>query len=141
MTAAVRAWARDNGHEVGQRGRIGADILAAYAASISEPAVTEYSLKGSDGAIASCGCGRRWGGLAECHCTVCHQHFNSINSFDAHGPGPCLDAATATHPQRNKKGQRHKYGGRHIFDRRESRFGATWVLAGYGPVPEHWVEQ
>ena len=32
-TAAVRAWAHRNGHEVGDRGRIPADIRAAYAAA------------------------------------------------------------------------------------------------------------
>lgn len=32
-TAAVRAWARENGHEVSDRGRIKADVLAAYDAA------------------------------------------------------------------------------------------------------------
>jgi hypothetical protein len=32
-TAAVRAWARENGHEVSERGRIAADVLAAYEAA------------------------------------------------------------------------------------------------------------
>lgn len=33
--AAVRAWARDNGHTVSDRGRIPADVLAAYDAAHS----------------------------------------------------------------------------------------------------------
>jgi hypothetical protein len=32
-TAAVRAWARENGHEVSERGRIAADVVAAYEAA------------------------------------------------------------------------------------------------------------
>lgn len=32
-TAAVRAWARENGYEVSERGRIAADVLAAYEAA------------------------------------------------------------------------------------------------------------
>ena len=32
-TAAVRAWARESGHEVSDRGRIKADVLAAYDAA------------------------------------------------------------------------------------------------------------
>lgn len=34
-TAAVRAWARSNGHQVSDRGRIKADVLAAYEAAQS----------------------------------------------------------------------------------------------------------
>lgn len=34
---------------------------------------------------ATChGCGRQWTGLAECHCSGCHEHFGSVSSFDAH---------------------------------------------------------
>lgn len=32
-TAAIRAWARENGHDVSERGRISADVLAAYEAA------------------------------------------------------------------------------------------------------------
>lgn len=32
-TASVRAWARENGYEVSERGRIAADVLAAYEAA------------------------------------------------------------------------------------------------------------
>lgn len=32
-TAAVRAWARENGHDVSERGRISAEVLAAYEAA------------------------------------------------------------------------------------------------------------
>ena len=31
-----------------------------------------------------CECGRRWGGLAECHCAECHLHFLSVTGFDRH---------------------------------------------------------
>lgn len=31
-----------------------------------------------------CSCGRRWSGLAECHCDSCHLHFLSVTGFDAH---------------------------------------------------------
>lgn len=30
------------------------------------------------------GCGRRWSGHAECHCSACHQHFSSVATFDKH---------------------------------------------------------
>jgi hypothetical protein len=30
QTAEIRAWARDNGHKVNERGRVPADIVAAY---------------------------------------------------------------------------------------------------------------
>jgi hypothetical protein len=32
-TAAIRAWARENGHEVSERGRISAEVLSAYEAA------------------------------------------------------------------------------------------------------------
>ena len=40
------------------------------------------------------GCGRRWAGLAECHCAGCHQHFSSVSAFDLHRvSGECIDPA------------------------------------------------
>ena len=32
-TAAIRAWARDNGHDVSERGRISAEVMSAYEAA------------------------------------------------------------------------------------------------------------
>jgi len=32
-TASVRAWARENGHDVSERGRISAEVMAAYEAA------------------------------------------------------------------------------------------------------------
>lgn len=32
-TATIRAWARDNGHDVSERGRISAEVMAAYEAA------------------------------------------------------------------------------------------------------------
>ena len=38
------------------------------------------------------GGGRRWAGLAECHCAGCHQHFSSVSAFDLHRlNGECVD--------------------------------------------------
>lgn len=34
-TAAIRAWARENGHQVSERGRISAEVMEAYAAAHS----------------------------------------------------------------------------------------------------------
>ena len=43
----------------------------------------------------SCGgCENRWGGLAQAHCSQCHQLFSGITSFDRHRRnGKCLDPA------------------------------------------------
>lgn len=29
-------------------------------------------------------CDKEWHGLAECHCSKCHEHFKSIAGFDKH---------------------------------------------------------
>lgn len=41
-----------------------------------------------DDGKGQCRCGRRWGGLAKAHCTVCHSTFTSRSSFDMHRRGP-----------------------------------------------------
>lgn len=41
-------------------------------------------------------CGRSWGGLAECHCTVCCNHFTGETAFDKHRKnGKCVEPAKA----------------------------------------------
>ena len=32
-------------------------------------------------------CDKEWQGLAECHCSGCHEHFRSISGFDKHRIG------------------------------------------------------
>ncbi len=67
---------------------------------------------------ASCRtCRRRWNGLAECHCSVCHRHFSAIGPFDAHrSEDRCLDPATAT-----------RSDGQPMFEPRERVDGIVWV--------------
>ena len=39
-------------------------------------------------------CGRRWSGLAQCHCPTCHRHFGDVNAFDRHRRNDaCLNPA------------------------------------------------
>lgn len=86
----VRAWAKDQGYELGQRGRIAPSIWEAYANS--HDGKEREAPVGS----ASCKCGRRWVGLRECHCTVCHRQFSTIDNFDAHRVDErCIDPAQA----------------------------------------------
>lgn len=33
---------------------------------------------------ACAGCGRRWSGRAEAHCSACHLHFGGVGGFDYH---------------------------------------------------------
>jgi hypothetical protein len=35
----------------------------------------------------TCGCGRTWTSLTECHCRTCHRQFTSVTAFDRHQPG------------------------------------------------------
>lgn len=74
----VRKWAVAAGYEVGVRGRLAPAVWEAYA-----QAHDDFAREAPSGS-ASCGCGRRWVGVRECHCTVCHRHFGSVTSFDAH---------------------------------------------------------
>lgn len=81
----VRTWAKEQGYEVGVRGRIAPDIWEAYATAHS--GFTREVPTGT----AKCTCGRQWTGLRECHCTVCHKHFSTVDGFDAHRPyGKCI---------------------------------------------------
>lgn len=41
-------------------------------------------------------CEKEWTGLAECHCSGCHEHFKSLSAFDRHmltekGNRRCMD--------------------------------------------------
>lgn len=38
------------------------------------------------------GCTREWSGMAECHCSYCHEHFSTIRNFDKHiDKNGCID--------------------------------------------------
>ncbi len=40
------------------------------------------------------GCTNTWGGLAQAHCSVCHELFSGVTAFDKHrSKGKCLDPA------------------------------------------------
>lgn len=84
---AVRTWAKTQGYEVGVRGRLAPAIWAAY--KIAHDDFVREAPPGT----ASCGkCPRQWAGLRECHCTVCHQQFSTVDGFDAHRiNGKCID--------------------------------------------------
>jgi hypothetical protein len=69
-------------------------------------------------AKASCLCGRKWTGLSEAHCTVCHEHFSGVSAFDAHRPGNikgCVDPATL------------RRGKVSLLEERKGPFGITWA--------------
>lgn len=86
MTSGIREWARRQGYEVGSRGRLSPQIMAAYAEAHGQFVAPE-----EDG--PSCPCGRRWGrkAYAEAHCPTCHAHFSTVGNFDLHRPyGRCL---------------------------------------------------
>ena len=67
---------------------------------------------------ASCTCGRKWTGLAQAHCTVCHRHFSTVANFDRHRPGTkgCQDPASLT-----------KRNGEAAFKASEGPYGTTWM--------------
>jgi hypothetical protein len=85
---AVRTWARENGYEVGVRGRIAPHIQQAYAAAHGNTIAVEIT----EHRGPSCTCGRKWGEGAkrEAHCATCHCHFSTVRNFDLHRPqGKC----------------------------------------------------
>lgn len=91
MTQAkqVRSWAREQGYEMGIRGKIAPAIWEAYA-----KAHDDFTRDIPVG-LWRCNCGRQWTGLAECHCTMCHRHFSTVSNFDHHRtPNGCLDPLT-----------------------------------------------
>lgn len=86
----VRAWAKDQGYDVGVRGRIAPSIWEAYATSHDGEA------REAPVGAASCKCGRQWMGLAEAHCTLCHRQFSTVTNFDAHRvDGQCIEPTKA----------------------------------------------
>lgn len=89
MTQAsdVRAWAREQGFDVGVRGRIAPVVWDAYAKA-HDGFRREDEIPG----LWNCRCGRQWSGLREAHCMACHKHFSTPANFDAHRPhGACVD--------------------------------------------------
>lgn len=70
----------------------------------------------------SCHCGRQWTGLGQAHCTVCHEHFSSVENFDRHGPSyrGCGDPRTLTRVRKD---------GREVpvLKASEGPNGVTWV--------------
>lgn len=81
--ATIRAWARANGYNVGNRGRLAPAVRTAFAkahpdAEVAQPDRTPLGI---------CRCGRKWGSLRQCHCTLCHQQFSTVHWFDEHRAG------------------------------------------------------
>lgn len=70
----------------------------------------------------TCSCGRKWSGLAQAHCTVCHEHFSTVANFDIHGPR----RAGCPHPSTQT---RQKQDGTVVprLKAVEGSFGVTWV--------------
>ena len=77
--------------------------------------------------MASCNCGRNWTGLAQAHCTVCHEHFGSVRGFDRHrSTGRCQDPAGIV-----------ARSGRRVFRNADGGLGGTWVLDTDRVHPQH----
>lgn len=68
--------------------------------------------------MAICHCGREWVSLVQAHCSVCHEHFSTVDNFDRHVPSykGCKDPAKIK-----------KRSGEPYFKAVESRFGITWA--------------
>jgi hypothetical protein len=76
--------------------------------------------------IASCRCGRRWTGLAQAHCTVCHRHFSTDGAADRHRKqASCMDPLLVL-----------RRDGSPVFALRCDAYGATFRLAT--PLGGHW---
>lgn len=71
---------------------------------------------------ASCKCGRRWSGLGQAHCSICHRHFSTVTNFDRHKPSydGCLDPAAIT----------NRRTGNPVLKLSSGPLGGTWV--GFG---------
>lgn len=117
----VREWARAQGWDVGIRGRLSAEIRAAYAAEIGEPPPQEVPSQ----AVRCKGCDRIWTGLRECHCGICHRHFSQVRSFDDHRTlgthNQCADPLTLT-----------RKDGRPMYKVTEGAWGPVIVSAIHG---------
>ena len=75
----------------------------------------------------TCTCGRQWTGLAQAHCSTCHEHFGSVRGFDRHrASGHCQDPAGIV-----------ARSGRRVFRNAEGPFGGTWVLDSDRIHPQH----
>lgn len=117
----VREWARGRGYSPGVRGRIAPEIWDEYAAA--HPGFQREQPRGE----WSCPhCGRQWTGKRECHCTICHRHFSTVDGFDAHRPeGKCADPLTVRvrgNPLRAK----------------QTMWGTIYVRENEAGPPEHW---
>ena len=70
-------------------------------------------------------CGRRWSGLAQCHCPTCHRHFGDVKAFDRHRrDDACLDPATVK-----------RRDGQPAFEQTIRPSGPVWHV--WSPTP-HW---
>lgn len=51
--------------------------------------------------VITCGsCDNTWGGVAQAHCSVCHELFSGVTSFDRHrSGGKCLKPGTMTNEE------------------------------------------
>lgn len=117
----VRDWAKQNGYEVGIRGRIAPAVWSAYAEA--HPGFAR-EVPQSGSAICAPGCGRRWTGLKECHCRRCHAHFSTVDNFDGHlVDSKCIDPLGAS--VRGSK-----------LRAKQSVWGTIYVRDG-----EHWTAQ
>lgn len=123
QVAEVREWARERGFDVGNKGRLAPAIWSAYA-----EAHPGFQRAEPSDVRGSCVCGRKWAGLREAHCTLCHRQFSTVRNFDAHriNRGPvteCVDPLTI--PGRD---------GKRRMRIRESAWGDVYVLDS-----EYWA--
>ncbi len=64
------------------------------------------------------GCSNTWGGLAMAHCSVCHDTYSGITSFDRHrNRGKCVNPET----YKNEDGEL-------VFERRTSGKVPIWAF-------------
>lgn len=49
-----------------------------------------------------CRCGARWSYANDCHCANCHEHFASLEAFDAHQAG-MVDGCMTPHETNQRR--------------------------------------
>jgi len=68
-------------------------------------------------------CHRSWTGKTEAHCATCHEHFGSVDPFDAH-----LELCTAdTADVRERLADLSRTSGNPVLALRERASGPVWV--------------
>lgn len=122
QAAEVREWAGRNGYATGVRGRIAPEVWDAYAEA--HPGFQREQPKGEWNCPS---CKREWTGKKECHCTVCHRHFSTVDGFDGHRPdGRCIDPLKA------------RARGNSLREK-ETMWGPIYVRDNELGPPDHWA--